>query len=511
MPERVKIHRKFTGGLPLRPYKALSTGAAASRLTIPKRLCISMQQQSGAPAMACVTPGERVERGQLIGVPTATLGAAVHASACGRVHALEQRPVPTGSRLVVADCVVIDTDPEPGPASAPGADHWPGDRAGRLAAIRRAGIVGLGGAAFPTADKLSCDRACETLILNGAECEPYISCDDMLMRETPDSILAGAAIMLEIACASRCIVAIERDKIRALETMADAVRRFADERFTMVAIPTIYPAGGERQLVEMLLGLEVPSGGHPIDIGVVCQNVGTAHALANFVASGQPLLSRIVTVTGRGVEAPQNVHAPIGALIGDLLAHCGGLNERASRLILGGNMMGYSLPTADIPITKSTNCVVALTAEDVRDDTTEWPCIRCGECAAACPARLLPQELLRAATGRRFERLTALGLVDCIECGCCDVVCPSHILLTARFRAAKIELAEHRAHARLADAADERYLRRKDRQLREADAARHEQDELKARLAGDEASRRAALSAAVERARGRKRSPDEPE
>jgi electron transport complex protein RnfC len=174
-------------------------------------------------------------------------------------------------------------------------------------------------------------------------------------------------------------------------------------------------------------------------------------------------------------------------------------------------MMGYSLPTADIPITKSTNCVVALTAEDVRDDTTEWPCIRCGECAAACPARLLPQELLRAATGRRFERLTALGLVDCIECGCCDVVCPSHILLTARFRAAKIELAEHRAHARLADAADERYLRRKDRQLREADAARHEQDELKARLAGDEASRRAALSAAVERARGRKRSPDEPE
>jgi electron transport complex protein RnfC len=498
------VPHRFSGGLPLRPFKALSTADPAGRLATPARLVVAMRQHADRAAVPCVRPGDEIRRGQTIGIADTPAGAAVHAPLAGRVRSLEARAVPTGSRLLPSECVVIDTrrddDPEPGPPTS----HWPPDRLGRLAAIRSAGIVGLGGAAFSTATKLGARDACNTLILNGAECEPYISCDDMLMRAHAETILAGAAIMLELSCASRCIVAIERDKSVALAAMTHAIERSGDERFAIAALPTVYPAGGERQLIEMLLGREVPSGGFPTDIGVVCQNVGTAYALQSFVVRGEPLISRIVTITGRGVETPQNIYAPLGTLVSDLLSHCGGLKPSAVRLVLGGNMMGYALPTADIPITKSTNCIIALTADDIRAETPEWPCIRCGECAAACPARLQPQELLRAAVGRRFESLSNLGLDDCIECGCCDIVCPSHIPLTARFRTGKLALAEYRAQQRFADAADQRYLRRKSRQERAANAAQQLQEKLKDRVSGSDAARQTTLRDAVERARRRR-------
>jgi electron transport complex protein RnfC len=500
----LKNIRSFSGGLPLRPYKALSTEIPISRLAPPDRLVLAMTQHAGPPACPIVSPGQHVTYGEVVGAAADPQSVTVHSPAAGTVVALEERLVPTGTRLVSSLCVIVATESaDPGAEKFDGA-QWPADTEGRLRAIRDAGLVGLGGAAFPTASKLGTKRPCHTLILNGAECEPYISCDDMLLREHPDSILSGAVTMLDLLHADRCIVAIEQDKIAALTAIRRAILARDDSRFVLAVIPTVYPAGGERQLVESLLGEEVPSGGYPIDIGVICQNVGTAHALTELVIHRQPLLSRIVTVTGHGLREPRNIETPIGTPIRHLIAHCGGLADDAVQLILGGNMMGYALPSDDIPVTKSTNCVIALSASEAWMGGPERPCIRCGDCAAACPARLLPQELLRAARAPRFTSLTELGLADCIECGCCDVVCPSHIPLTAVLRDAKGQLDVHLDHLRRAAAAQERYAEHLAREARRVEKTHQEQERLKAPLDADEASRRAAIEAAVDRVRKRR-------
>lgn len=489
----------------MRPFKALSTAASIDALAVPRRLTIAMIQQAGPPARPLVRPGDRVLCGQPIGAAAGPGSVAVHASGSGTVVGLEERLVPTGSRLVRSPCVVVEIDGADDAlklAAAPPA-RWSNDATMRLQAIRDAGLVGLGGAAFSTAIKLGPSRPCRTLILNGAECEPYISCDDMLMRERADSILRGAAAMLELLQAPTCIVAVERDKLVALDAVRAAITALGDDRFSLAAIPTIYPAGGERQLVESLLGVEVPAGAYPVDLGIVCQNVGTAHALADFLELGRPLISRIVTMTGHGLRRPQNVEAPIGASIRDLIAHCGGLTEDATQLILGGNMMGYALPSDDIPVTKSTNCVIALAEDEAWQGGHEWPCIRCGDCATACPARLLPQELLRAARRSSAEDLAELGLEDCIECGCCDVACPSHIPLTSILRAAKDDLDAHLERRRRGAVADDRYARHVAREANAAAKWEREQLELTAPLQDPE-SRRTAIEAAIARTRKRR-------
>jgi electron transport complex protein RnfC len=442
------FEHKLSGGLVLPANKSSSTRTPIRHGFRPRLLVLAVRQHRGTPATPIVAVGEHVRQGQTVAAAAASgTSAAVHASASGVVRAIEERPVFVGSGVVPELCIVIDTDGRDEPVAA--TPPWPSDRAAQLAAIRAGGIVGLGGAVYPTAEKLATTK-CKTLIVNGAECEPYISCDDLLMREHAADVVAGALLMTTLLDAPRCIVAIERDKPAAIAAI-EAAATTVDGRLKLAEVPTIYPAGGERQLVELLTGYEVPSGRYPSELGYVCHNVGTAAALQRLARHGEPLLSRIVTVTGGGIATPQNVLVPLGAPIAELIEFCGGYAGDVARLIVGGSMMGVAVPDDAIPVGKATNCVVAATADEIRTELTEWPCIRCGDCATACPSRLLPQELLVAAQARDFATLDTLGLGDCIECGCCDVVCPSHLVLTERFRAAKRERA---LHVRRGDTAD---------------------------------------------------------
>lgn len=437
------FERHLSGGILLPANKTASTATPIRRGLVPSKLVLALHQHRGYPADAVVEIGERVLKGQMVASASAVgPSAAVHASSSGFVRAIEDRPVLTGNGVQSSPCIVIETDGRDERAPV-GAAAWPTDAAAQRAAIRAGGIVGLGGAVYPTADKLATPLPCKTLIVNGAECEPYISCDDMLMRENAAEIVAGALLLADVLAAPRCIIAIERDKPQAIEAIEEAAKAVDDPRLKLAEVPTIYPAGGERQLIELLTGEEVPSGRYPGEFGYVCQNVGTAFAVERLRAAHEPLLTRIVTVTGNGVRSPQNVETPIGTSIAELIAFCGGYNEGVVRLIAGGSMMGYALPDDDVPVSKATNCIIAATANEVRLDPYEWPCIRCGDCAMVCPSRLLPQDLLVAATALDFPALTTLGLQDCIECGCCDVICPSHIFLTERFRVAKRAIAAH--------------------------------------------------------------------
>jgi electron transport complex protein RnfC len=426
------------------------------------------------------------------------------------VRAIEERTVVGASGIETSTCIVVATDGrdelEPATAAA-----WPSERDAQLEAIRRGGVVGLGGAVFPSATKLGlASGSCKMLIVNGAECEPYISCDDMLMREAAAEIVAGALALTELVAAPLCVIAIERDKPRAIEAIKAAAAGAGDERLQVAEVPTIYPAGGERQLVELLTAKEVPSTGYPSDIGYLCLNVGTAYAVRRLMAAHEPLVSRIVTVTGRGVKQPQNVDVPIGTPVKELIQFCGGYAGEPIRLICGGSMMGSALRSDDLPVGKATNCIIAATADEVRTDLTEWECIRCGECAAACPARLLPQELLVAARTADYGALGVLGLRDCIECGCCDVSCPSHIVLTERFRQAKRDYALHEHDASLSAAAEERFQRREQRLV----ADRKHEAEVRAALKSevrDAESRRQAIAAALKRAAERHPDRDKPD
>jgi electron transport complex protein RnfC len=488
----------LTGGLRLEPHKSAAVATPIRRGLLPRQLIIPLQQHRGHPATPCVELGQRVLKGALIGVPGSDVSAAVHASSSGWVRAVEERQVLAGNGVQTSLCVIIDTDAKDEAPSVADTVLWPSDRAVQLERIRSAGIVGLGGAVFPTATKLAAATACKILIVNGAECEPYISCDDVLMRESAREIVDGALLMTDLLGAPLCVIAVERDKQAAHDAIGAAASEIADSRLKLAEVPTIYPAGGERQLIELLTGDEVPSAHFPGEIGYVCQNVGTVYALRRLVRLGEPLISRIVTVTGRGVRTPQNVETPLGTPIADLVEFCGGYTGEAIRLIAGGSMMGYALPSDDLPIGKASNCVIAASAGEVRTDPTEWPCIRCGECAEACPARLLPQELLVAAQTHDYDSLAILGLRDCIECGCCDVICPSHIALTERFRQAKLDLAFQESQIALSAEADERFRRRAERLQANEERDAGLRQSLKSAVRDDE-SRRRAIEAAVER------------
>ncbi len=463
---------KLHGGLRLPGHKAASTRAPILDVPIPAQLVLPLEQHVGEPAQPVVDIGDRVLKGQLVAEPDGEMGVPVHATSSGTVVAVEQWPV-ARRRGEKAPCIVIECDGRDESFAGPDiADYRALEPADLLLRILDGGIVGLGGAVFPTAQKLMQARTCETeyLILNGVECEPYISCDDVLMRECPAEVLGGAQVLMHALQIESCFVVVESDKPEAISSLEEVLSGLGDERIVIKQVPTIYPSGGEDQLVQLVANREVPSGGLPTDVGCVVQNVGTAAAVYDWVVRGEPLISRITTVTGDGVASPTNVRARIGTTIGDIVNCAGGYTDRAHHLIIGGPLTGKSVSTDEVPVVKATNCVLAVAKSTYTRG--ELPCIRCGECAAVCPVQLLPQQLFWHARADDEKKLRDFGLTDCIECGCCDLVCPSHIPLTANFRVAKgriRELADEKARAERARRRFEARNERLEREQRERD------------------------------------------
>lgn len=466
----------FHGGIRLPGHKLSGAAAHLAVAPIPKQLIFPLQQRPGVVAVPEVEAGQAVLKGQCIAVAAGERGVPIHASSSGTVREIAARPIPHPSGL--ADlCIVIDTDGLDAALPTAGCDDpallTPEQL---LARIHAAGLVGLGGAGFPTHAKVrsAASKTIDTLVLNGAECEPYISCDDCLMQHYAAEVVAGAVVLMRLLGVERCLIGIEDDMTGALVAMHAAAAGVAG--ITIVAVPVRYPTGGERQLIQVLTGREVPARGIPADAGVVCQNVGTAAAIRRALVSGMPLIERIVTVTGGGVRAGQNVVARIGTPIRELIEFCGGYTPDAGLLVMGGPMMGFVSPDDSMPVIKSTNCILAGDRHELSPHTEAMPCIRCGACAAVCPVNLLPQQLYWHSRAQNWEQARGHNVFDCIECGCCDVVCPSHIPLVQYFRAAKGEVVA------------------KDREQAKADHARTRHEAHLARLARDKAEKEARLA-----------------
>jgi electron transport complex protein RnfC len=499
----------FNGGVHPEQHKDVSTREPIEFMRLPRLVVLPLSQHIGEHCEPLVKAGDNVNKGQVIARAPGYVSAAVHASTSGRVVTVEERPVPHPSGMS-APCIVIEPDGREywGESRLPPIeDYLNADPVTLRNRVREAGIVGLGGAAFPSAVKLNprTEQPIDTVILNGAECEPYITCDDMLMRERAAQVLDGLRIIMHVVKAGEAVIGIEDNKPEAYQDFCAALGGSDVDGIRVVQVPTLYPTGGEKQLIKVLTGREVPSQGLPIDVGMVCHNVGTAYAIYRAVAEGEPLISRIVTVTGGGTQNPRNFEVLLGTPVGDLIDAAGGYTPEAHRLVMGGPMMGFALSDDEVPVIKGTNCLLAATREETPATPPALPCIRCGACMRACPANLLPQQLYWFARARDFDKVQDYNLFDCIECGCCAYVCPSHIPLVQYYRFAKTEIWAQEEERRKADRARLRHearIERLERLDRERKARlRKRKEELAEGPAGgaDQDAKKAAIAAAMQR------------
>ena len=432
----------FRGGVHPEYRKELTASLAITAVPIPEKVVIPLQQHIGAPCEPLVEVGDSVKKGQKIGQSESFVSAPVHASISGRVTAIGPYNHPLGHKV---EAITIESD---------GLDEW--DEQIRplenleerspeelLGAIREAGIVGMGGATFPAHVKLSPPegKAIDTVIINGAECEPYLTADHRLMLEEPENVVLGLELAMKVLGAGKGIIGIEDNKPDAIRIMRQVVGGKPD--LSVVPLKTKYPQGAEKMLIQVTTRRQVPSGGLPLEVGVVNHNTGTAAAIAETVLTGRPLIERVVTVTGEGIRRPANLKVRVGMLVSELLELCGGLEEETRKLIVGGPMMGLAQPTADLPVIKGTSGIVALTAEEV-ELYESGTCIRCGRCIECCPINLVPTFIAQAAEHGQFDRAEKLHAADCIECGCCAYVCPARIPLTQWIRIAKAEVLARR-------------------------------------------------------------------
>ena len=428
----------FRHGVHPPELKELTSRLPIRRMPFPEEIVLPLRQHTGAPARALVRRGDRVERGDRVGEATGFVSSPVHASATGVVKDVGLRRHADGSMV---ESVVIAVDPVspqlPRPRIVP---EWEGLSPVRVVdAIRDAGVVGLGGAAFPTHVKLSPpeDVELDVIVANGAECEPYLTTDHRTMVEHPDRVMRGLRILMHALGVKRAIIGVEKNKpdaIRALRAVLPA-----DLDVEVVGMTVKYPQGAEKMMLRTLLGRRVPPGKLPMHVGALVQNVGSIAAVAEVFDTGLPLIERIVTVTGRGLRKPANLVVPVGTKVRDVLEFCGGLTPDARKVVFGGPMMGTALPYLDVPILKGTTGVVALTAAEARGERI-YPCIRCGLCLDACPVFLNPSELGRLGRAGRYEGMWDAHLADCMLCGSCSYVCPSNIPLAQMFSLAKSQL-----------------------------------------------------------------------
>jgi len=507
--------RRFPGGLKLEPNKAQSLGQPVRAARLPDRLYVPLSQHIGEPTEPLVSEGDSVLKGQLIGRSLSYISAPVHAPTSGRVVDIGDYRVPHPSGLR-APCIVIAADGADRPADTglKMESVLEADPAEIRQRVRDAGIVGLGGAGFPTSIKLNPgpDRVVDLLVINAAECEPYISCDEALMCTRPRDIIDGIRIMRHALHARQVVIGIEDNMPGAIRCLQTALAAAGESDIRLMVVPAVYPAGGERQLIYALTGEEVPTQGLPIDLGIVCHNVGTADAVARALLRGEPLISRVVTVTGAGVRQPANLEVRIGTPISELIEQCGGYTEQVSRLLMGGPMMGVALPSDAIPVIKTSNCILAASREEAPPPAPARACIRCGECADACPAGLLPQQLYWYAHARDFDRIQDYSLFDCIECGCCAQVCPSRIPLVQYYRFAKTEIWDLERERQKSDIARQRHefrLERLEREKRELEERRaRAKKSLDRPKAGDAEAKKAEIAAALERVKARRAAQD---
>lgn len=500
------------GGVKLISHKKSTTARQVKAARLPEKLVLPLKQHIGEAAEPLVKVGEHVFKGQLIARATSAISSPVHASSSGTVCAISEYDVPHPAQLS-APCIIIETDGRDEWQQLPQAlaDYSQQSPQAIRDLVREAGIVGMGGAGFPAHIKLNPDaHAVDTLILNAAECEPYITCDEMLLRDHAAEVVEGLRIMRHALQARHCIIGIENDKLQAYKQLQQLLYSSEIEDIEVIQVPTVYPAGGEKQLIQVLTGKEVPSTGLPLDIGVVCHNVGTAYAVQQAIKLGKPLISRYVTIAG-SVAKQGNLEVLIGTPVADIIEQSGGSLNTLSRVIMGGPMMGMALHTTEVPVIKTTNCL--LINSSVGDvplpsrSAAPLPCIRCGMCAAACPVHLLPQQLYWYARAKDFDKIQDYNLFDCIECGCCDYVCPSQIPLVHYYRYAKTEIWAQEREKQQADIARQRHEFREQRLQREKQERAERHKKKRAALdKGSEAdkSRKAAIEAAMERVRAKR-------
>ncbi|WP_417617029.1 electron transport complex subunit RsxC [Oceanisphaera sp.] len=459
-----KLH-DFHGGIHPPQRKSPANLTPISQAGLPGELILQVRQHIGQPAQIKVAVGERVLKGQHLTEPLNPMMIPVHAPTSGTISAIEDRPLCHPSGLSGL-CIVLTPDgQEEWRQRFPVADYRLLDADVLLTRLHQAGVTGLGGAGFPAHVKLTPrNLAINTLIINGVECEPYISADDRLMREHPQDILQGIDILRHIVKPEHTILAVEDNKPEALAALKAANQ---DASLLIVAVPTKYPSGGEKQLIEILTGRQVPSKGLPADLGIVVQNVGTAFAVKNAIIDDEPLIRRVVTLAGEAFSEPGNAWVHIGTPVRYLLQRYGLKAEREQRVIMGGPMMGFTLHSAAAPIIKGSNCVLAPKYAELSPPAEEMACIRCSQCADACPASLLPQQLYWYARSDDHDKLHSHNLFDCIECGACAYVCPSNIPLVQYYRVAKADIRHAEREAELADQAKQRFEARQERLARE--------------------------------------------
>ncbi|EKO3846747.1 electron transport complex subunit RsxC [Vibrio harveyi] len=456
----------FPGGVHPAENKKQSNKTELVHAAIPSEIVLPLKQHIGKAGNLLIAVGDKVLKGQQLTASDSGFTVPVHAPTSGQVTAIEPRTVAHPSGLSELCAVITPDGNDAWCEKTPVADYTQESADALIDVIRLAGISGMGGAGFPTAKKIQSGIArTEILIVNAAECEPYITADDKLMQEHADELIQGIEIVEYILKPKLTIIGIEDNKPAAIKALEQAAM---NKDIVIRVIPTKYPSGGEKQLIKILTNKEVPSGAIPADIGILVQNVGSLYSIKRAVIDGEPMVNRIVTLTGKTFKQPRNVWTLLGTPVQALLDEFGyKADKKLQRLIMGGPMMGFTLPHAQVPITKTANCILAPKRREIASDQHEMECIRCSQCAEACPASLLPQQLQWYAKSQEYDKLEELNLKDCIECGACAFVCPSEIPLVQYYRQAKAEIRTRAQEAAAAERAKLRFEEKKARMERE--------------------------------------------